>query len=163
MRKTPMVERFWSKVDKAGPTPQHAPQLGPCWQWIASVDTTGYGQISDDSRRLRKANRVAWEFTCGPTRGLHVLHRCDNRRCVRPDHLFLGTDADNAKDRDAKNRGGNRRGTRNGRAVLTDDDVIDIRTIAAMGAQGSDIADAYGLARSQVYRILHREQWAHLP
>jgi hypothetical protein len=71
-----------------------------CWEWTAAM-TYGYGAIGagSGSRRTLKAHRVMWEWFNGPIpEGLHILHRCDNRRCVRPDHLYPGTDADNVRD-----------------------------------------------------------------
>jgi hypothetical protein len=95
---TPLENRFWSKVDKTG----------DCWEWQGG-HVKGYGEITAGKRpgrTWRYAHRVAWELTFGPIpRGLCVLHRCDNRGCVRPAHLFLGTVADNNRDMWAKGRG----------------------------------------------------------
>ena len=86
----PLGERFWIKVQK---TPE-------CWMWTASTDSDGYGQFDHNH-----AHRVAWELTYDPIPpGLHVLHRCDNPPCVRPDDLFLGTPADNTRDMVEKGR-----------------------------------------------------------
>ena len=102
------VERFRAKVRFDGPTLR--PDLGPCAVWMASCDGNGYGQFTlgsktNDSRRPHRAHRVAWTIERGPIPpGLCVLHRCDNRRCVRVDHLFIGTVADNHRDMSAKGR-----------------------------------------------------------
>lgn len=90
--------RFWSKV-----------QMGPsCWVWEGARNRGGYGTFRRGSVVI-KAHRAAWEFCYGPIpEGLCVLHKCDNPPCVRPDHLFLGTVADNAQDRVAKGRDGHR-------------------------------------------------------
>lgn len=87
--------RFWSKVSKSE----------GCWEWTAAL-RSGYGVFYADGR-LHRAHRVSWEIANGPiAEGLLVCHRCDNRRCVRPDHLFLGTSTDNNRDMTEKGRHG---------------------------------------------------------
>jgi len=89
--------RFWSKVSCAE---------NGCWEWQWSVfKQTGYGQFALDSKTPVNAHRMSWELVNGtiPT-GLHVLHKCDNRKCVNPEHLFLGTDKDNMLDKKQKGR-----------------------------------------------------------
>lgn len=93
---TPLADRFWPKVRKGG----------GCWEWTASM-SHGYGQIGvgGKSGRPHHAHRVAWELTNGAIpAGLFVCHHCDNKKCVRPDHLFLGTAKDNNQDRARKGR-----------------------------------------------------------
>lgn len=86
--------RFWANVAKAD----------GCWLWSASATPNGYGQFRL-GRLMVSAHRVAWLMTYGPVPAdLCVLHRCDVRRCVRPDHLFLGTTGDNNRDTVAKGR-----------------------------------------------------------
>ena len=97
--------RFWSKVNKDGPAPAHAPHLGPCWLWTdAPKRRSGYGRLLVAGRVL-PAHRIAWRLHRGPIpEGLGVLHRCDTPLCVNPSHLFLGTNADNTHDAQAKGR-----------------------------------------------------------
>lgn len=95
------AERFWSKVERI---PFHT-----CWEWTGSLAGTGYGSISWHGRQMR-AHRLAWQLTYGPipkgtgAHGTCVLHRCDNPPCVRPEHLFLGTNHENVLDCIAKGR-----------------------------------------------------------
>lgn len=92
--------RFWSKVKQGSP--------GKCWPWTAAVTHNGYGKAAigpSNNRRCVRAHRFVWELLRGPIpQGLQVLHRCDNRLCCNPDHLFLGTNLDNVADKVAKNR-----------------------------------------------------------
>ena len=90
-------ENFEQRVDKSA----------GCWVFIGSVDSAGYGLVRI-KRRLKKAHRYSWEISFGKIpEGRLVLHRCDNPPCVRPDHLWLGSHADNSRDRDAKKRNKN--------------------------------------------------------
>src|SRR5580704_1050029 len=93
---TPLAERFWRSVDKDGPVPAHVPDIGPCWQWVLSVDRKGYGQIGD-AGKLKRAHRVAFFLTHGRWPTPMAMHRCDNPRCVKavadergPAHVLEG-------------------------------------------------------------------------
>jgi HNH endonuclease len=103
-----LAARFWSKVDKHGPLPEHCPELGPCWVWTRATDPAGYGRFGIGSRganRVFFAHRVALALTGTiPPDDLDACHRCDNPPCCNPGHLFLGTLLDNMADMVAKGR-----------------------------------------------------------
>jgi hypothetical protein len=102
------IARFWARVEKTQ----------ACWNWRGSVRHFGHGHLNVLGV-VTMAHRFSWTLTNGSIPdGLNVLHHCDNPRCVRPDHLFLGTHADNVADMNAKGR--HARGERHGRAKLTD-------------------------------------------
>lgn len=112
-------KNFFRKVSKDGPIHPHKPELGRCWEWTAGLFTGGYGSFSMFGR-MRKPHRVSWLMHKGSIpkgEGFHgtcVCHSCDNRGCVNPDHLFLGTHTDNMRDMEAKGRADHPKGDRNG-------------------------------------------------
>lgn len=100
----PLEERYWEKVRK-GLSEED------CWEWLASTDGFGYGWIGLGNGHLGKAHQVSWLIHFGPIPpGKYPLHKCDNPPCSNPRHLFLGTQKDNALDREAKGRGNHPRG-----------------------------------------------------
>jgi hypothetical protein len=165
----PPAERFWDKVNKNGPTPPHRLELGPCWVWTTSTNNKGYGQLAvgkvDGRKKMRLSHRISWELHHGPVPpGLQVLHRCDNPPCVRPDHLFLGTQAQNMADCSAKGRMGPRNlvGERNPAAKLREADVRVIRQRLANGERQTAIAADYGVHFSTIGLIARGQKWGHV-
>jgi hypothetical protein len=90
-------ERFWSKVD--------IKDKDSCWEWISSVSSPGYGQFNYKGVHI-SSHRLSWILTNGEIpKDKNVLHKCDNRRCVNPDHLYLGTQSNNICDAITRGRG----------------------------------------------------------
>jgi len=160
---TAIIEKFWLKVSKSGPTQPHAPAIGECWVWTGARFPSGYGVFSTKGRPER-AHRVSWEISNGPIpKGLSVLHRCDNRACVRPSHLFIGTHTDNMADRLAKGRYKNACGSDHVNSKLTEEAVLKLRAAyAAGGCTHYDLADTYGVDRSVIGRVIRRKIWKHV-
>lgn len=143
----PIEDRFKSRV-LITPT---------CWLWIGCTDGTGRGTIKYEGRQVG-AHRISWKLHRGliPD-GLCVLHRCDVPTCVNPEHLFLGTQAENMMD--MKQKGRQARGEKQGSAKLT---VSDVEAIRLDRSSQALIAWAYGISQTQVSRIKLGERWAHL-
>jgi len=130
-----------------------------CWAWKGSRLTYGYGQFTlQRPRRTVLAHRMAYWLEYGPfPTQLFVLHKCDNPACVRPDHLFLGTQADNVADAITKGRI-NHRGEYNQRAKIGPNEVKKIRKLAGTASQ-HEIAEQFGISQQNVSAILRRETW----
>lgn len=128
-----------------------------CWLFAKSLKNNGYGQLWWNGKR-RDAHRWAWTMARGEIpAGLHVLHSCDVRSCVNPDHLFLGTNRDNIRDMVAKGR--NSRGAAHTNAKLTDEIVREIRS----SSESSYIlARRFGVSRAAIIKVRRRKTWAHV-
>lgn len=165
----PLAQRFWSRVNKSAPN--------GCWEWTGPAFSTGYGAIYVNVQN-RGTHRVSWMLAHGEVPDdLSVLHRCDNRLCVNPSHLFLGTQADNMRDMGDKgrHRGGRGeshgsvtapesipRGTGHWAAKLTEETVRIIRERVGSGESQRSVARTYGLDPSSVSHIVARRAWAHV-
>ncbi len=126
-----------------------------CLLWEGSLRKDGYGQFWYRGQMVR-AHRVAWELYYGKP-NLHVLHECDNPRCVNPKHLFLGTDADNHKDKCRKQR--QSRGAAHGGAVLT---ATQVQQIRRSNKTESELGKLYGISASTAGMVRRRQLWRHL-
>jgi hypothetical protein len=148
--------RFWAKVAKG--------REDQCWEWTGGILANGYGGIRVDGFYVR-AHRFSWELHFGPIpfapgfHGMCVCHRCDNRRCVNPGHLFLGTNAENSADMRRKGRMPSLKGEANPLSKLTDADVIDIRTSPL---PASEMAARFLISKGNVGVIRRREAWTHV-
>ena len=127
-----------------------------CWPYPGPLSSTGYAHYKEDGRET-SAHRESYRTTLGNPEGLCVCHHCDNRRCVNPTHLFLGTPADNHADAMAKDR--HSRGERNGASKLTAGQVLAIREDAR---RQTAIASEYGISQAEVSEIKLRHHWRHL-
>ncbi len=151
-----IAERFWPKVLKDGPLIR--PEIGPCWDWLGGKHRQGYGSfvIVTNPFTTALAHRVSWQLHFGEIpEGMNVLHRCDNPPCTRPDHLFLGTHADNMVDEVQKGRNPN--------AKLTPEQVRGIRELLkAPDRHVVTIAKRYGVSVQSVYHIEWDKRWRHI-
>lgn len=144
-------ERFWEKVDRCGPD--------ECWEWQGAKGSGGYGHISDGGK-LRSAHRVSYELSVGPVpEGMCVCHRCDNRPCVNPRHLFAGTHQDNMDDMARKGRNAQPKGEAKPNAKLTD---ADVRAIRSSPKPKKSLAEKYDIDLGTIYKIKARQAWSHV-
>ena len=156
-----LEERFWSKVDKDGPTMSHMDSN--CWTWTASQNGHGYGQFRVGEAMLG-AHRVSLSFALGRLSEMQTMHACDNRACVRPDHLSEGTQSQNLKD--AYRRGGKKASFRSGEehssSKLNKTDVLEIRRRHREGETQKALGKLFGVSQLHISRIVRRKAWAHV-
>ena len=147
-----LAERFWDKVDKRGPD--------ECWEWTAAR-SNGYGRIGV-GRAVKVAHRLGWELLYGAVpSGIDVCHRCDNRACCNPGHLFLGTRQDNVDDMMRKGRYGQREHRRGGAhpmAKLSEPEVRLIRCARGI-VTAPALAERFDVSKDHVYHIWYRRCW----
>lgn len=148
-RKKDPASRFWTKVEKSS----------DCWEWRASLNNKGYGTFRLSSpRRSILAHRYAWELANGPIpQGMVACHHCDNPKCVRPSHMFLGTKRDNLLDMAKKGR------SPMAGAKLTGTQVLRIRELWATD-QYTQIAlgKLFDIDNSTIGKIVNRTTWKAL-
>ncbi len=142
-------QHFWSKVR----------QTDGCWEWTGTKDRDGYGTYGMTPGRTRKAHRLVWALTHGdlPT-DMQVCHTCDNPSCVNPAHLFLGTCADNMRDKVIKGRANQVR-EKNNHAKLTMEDAEQIRILRGRGMKLQEIAVQFGISIALVSNVANRKSW----
>ncbi len=156
-----LEEYFWERVNKHGPVPAHRPRLGRCHVWTGGKNPGGYGNLKTQGK-TRSAHVVGFELQNGPVpTGMCVLHKCDNRACIRGSHLFLGTYKDNAQDAAAKGRHKNPRmpGELHPLARLTQVQVSAMRAEFREGTSKPSLEMKYKITRRHLNRVLSGERW----
>jgi hypothetical protein len=153
--------RFWDKV-----------RVGDgCWEWSGACDVYGYGAFWIDGR-FRRAHRMAWTMQRGAIDdGLYVCHTCDNRKCVRPSHLFLGTHLDNIADMVSKGRNKSeisaefqfKTGQEHPLAKLNPDIVRAIRADRRAGMTWQSLAEKHGVGVGTCRSVVSGRNWGHVP
>ena len=145
--------RFWEKVDRSG----------ECWEWTAYRQPFGHGLLGRGGRGngMALAHRVSWELHYGSVpEGMNVCHRCDNPACVRPEHLFLGSQADNLADMRQKGRAkGAPRGHEHPKSKLTEEQA---RLVLRSHETNKDLAARFGVAPNSIRYIRIGRNWAWL-
>lgn len=141
---------------------------GRCIEWQGTLSDNGYGRINVNGRHNR-VHRVVYELYRQPIpEGMYICHRCDNPRCCNPDHLFAGTPRQNSRDMLRKGRHktfarGEVSGERNPRALLTDDDVVNIREqYASSNVTLKQLAKQYGVHFDTISKVINRVTWSHV-
>jgi len=135
-----IIKRFWKYVNKKGPD--------ECWEWKAAKDGTGYGLITI-KMVMHKAHRVSWAIahhTWPIPNGFQINHTCDNRSCVNPAHLYLGTQQDNMQDRSS----------------LTPDMVREIKRMRKAGYRQNFLAKKYGVSNASIHDICKGKRWSNI-
>lgn len=147
-------DKFWPNVNKTK----------TCWLWVGYVEPAGYGKMRVGSKNMR-AHRVSWELHNKPIPvGLCILHKCDIRNCVNPEHLFLGTHKDNMVD--CVNKGRNAcnplKGEASPASKLKEADVREVKALLSSGESIASISRKYGVSTLPIFKIKHNKTWKHI-
>lgn len=166
MRTVPIEKRFWKYIKKTE----------YCWEWIGSKDRKGYGKLWEsqfETRKIKAAHRLSYELHKGSINDhLCVCHKCNNPACVNPDHLYLGTQAENMKDAVDQGRTkksqqwiDNQKGSNNPASKVTENQVREIRKIMSTqnyrGLQ-AELCRKYGVNKTTIRYIVCRKTWIHI-
>lgn len=152
-KQLPLADRFaakWEADEKTG-----------CWLWCGTLQKNGYGRFKMPGR-MAFAHRASWELKHGAIpSGMFVMHRCDTPACVNPEHLRLGTHAENMAD--MREKGRQNKGTKQHAATLTEPMVYGVRAMLKHGASQEECSIIFGVSRSAIQAVGTRATWTHLP
>ena len=144
-------QKFWERLE-------HTPE--GCWEWTRALTKAGYGAMGLKRGVVETTHRISWRLANGTIpEGMNVLHKCHNRKCCRPEHLYIGTQKDNVRDMLEAGRAGGRKGETHHKAKMTSEQIAEIRQKRAEGQTGTSLAKEYGLAHSGIYRIVNNRGW----
>ena len=150
-RRGTISERLWRHVQKTK----------SCWLWTGSRNEDGYGRIKTASGSLALVHRVVFVDAFGQIDStVCVCHHCDVRHCVRPEHLFAGSQQDNM--RDAFEKGRRARGIEHGHCRFTEADVVRIMEADRSGVAVTALAQRFDVAFNSIWQIVHRKTWKHV-
>lgn len=157
MSTLPVIDRFLDKVDFSGCAAGET-----CWNWTACVNGYGYAVLRVKGYSGAQASRTAWRLFNGEIpEGMLVCHRCDNARCVNPEHLFLGTVQDN--NRDMYSKGRHIFGVTSPKSKLNDEKVREIRRKYIRGVRGYHrLGREYGVSYDTISKIIKGYTWKHV-
>jgi len=145
--------RFFARIQKP-------PELNACWIWVGTFTHYGYGSLSVNGH-IKLAHRLSYEIHVGPIpEGLFVCHRCptgEDKRCVNPDHLYVGKAQDNVNDKVRENHQAHIP------KKLTADDVQEIRLLYRTGSSQRRIAELFSVSHRTIGAIIHGKTWKHIP
>lgn len=155
-KKRLVEDRFLEKVGEL--------QLSGCQEWLGSYTGSGYGQFYLLHGNPMMAHRYSYQLAFGDIpEGLCVCHKCDNKKCVNPEHLFLGTVADNNADMRSKGRQAHNRGEL-GKSKLKEKEVLEIRRLHKTGVVGyRKLAKMFMVSRQNIGKIVRNERWIVYP
>ncbi len=153
-----VIDRFYKKVSVS--------VISPCWLWEGSFNNKGYGWFNR-AGKVELAHRASWILHYGEIPpGMSVLHKCDVRNCVNPDHLFIGTPKQNMQDCSNKGRLSINlpfyKGEQHGMAKLTDDSVREIRVRYAQGESSRKLGKEFGVSQTTVLDAVNKILWKHV-
>jgi hypothetical protein len=145
------IERFWSYVDVKG--------LFDCWEWKGGFSNSGYGQFKANGK-VKQSHRFAYESYYGEIpEGLHILHKCHNRKCCNPFHVYAGTNQDNINDKVGAGR--QSRGETSGRSNLTSMQIIEIRE-NKLNLSRVELGKIYQVNPATISKIALHKSWKHI-